>query len=123
MNRLAQYDNSNDKRTITFTVNAELRERLKKTLSESEKYSLKKKSEWINEAIVMLKENPDYIEHVLHADGGNENFVLDKVNMTFSQRCLFSEIRTEVVRAYPDIRGPQAAIIRASILSRLTRGL
>lgn len=123
MNKLAQFDNTNEKRTITFTIHADLRKQVKRALLESEKYSLKKKSEWINEAIVMLKENPDYIEVVLHADERHENSVLDKVNMTFSERCLFSEIRTEVVRTYPDIRGPQAAIIRASILSRLTRGL
>ena len=81
------------------------------------------KSDWINEAILMLKENPDFKEMVLNAEGSNKDFVLDKVNMTFSQRCLFSSIRTEVVVANPDIRGPQAAIIRAAILSRLVRGL
>ena len=123
VNKLVQYDNRDDKRVITFTINNEIREQLKEILIESEKYSLKKKSEWINEAIVLLKENPDYKEIVLNAEGSNSDFVLDKVNMTFSQRCFFSEIRTEVVRAHPDIRGPQAAILRASILSRLMRGL
>ena len=123
MNTLVQRDNKEDKKTITFTINMEMREQLKEILSQSEKYSLKKKSEWINEAIVMLKENPNYKEVVLHAEGSNADFVLDKVNMTLSQRRIFSEIRTEVVRAHPDIRGPQAAIIRASILGRLLRGL
>ncbi len=123
MNTLVQRDNKEDKKTITFTINLEMREQLKEILSQSEKYSLKKKSEGINEEIVMLKENPNYKEVVLHAEGSNGDFVLDKVNMTLSQRRIFSEIRTEVVRAHPDIRGPQAAIIRASILGRLLRGL
>ena len=123
MNTLVQGNNKEDKKTITFTINMEMREQLKEILSQSDKYSLKKKSEWINEAIVMLKENPNYKEVVLHAEGSNGDFVLDKVNMTLSQRRIFSEIRTEVVRAHPDIRGPQAAIIRASILGRLLRGL
>ena len=48
-------------------------------------------------------------------------FVFDKIYMTFSQRCLFADIRNEVVKEYPDIKGPQAAVIRAAILSRLMR--
>src|SRR3990167_5449906 len=123
MNKLVMFDNKNDKRVITFTINKELREQVKEILKQSDKYSLKMKSDWINEAILMLKENPDFKEIVLNAEGSNKDFVLDKVNMTFSQRCLFSNIRKEVVVAYPDIRGPQAAIIRAAILSRLVRGL
>ena len=123
MNKLVMHDNKSDKRVITFTINKELREQIKEILIQSDKYSLKMKSDWINEAILMLKENPDFKEIVLNAEGSNKDFVLDKVNMTFSQRCLFSSIRTEVVVANPDIRGPQAAIIRAAILSRLVRGL
>ena len=123
MNKLVMHDNKSDKRVITFTINKELREQIKEILTQSDKYSLKMKSDWINEAILMLKENPDFKEMVLNAEGSNKDFVLDKVNMTFSQRCLFSSIRTEVVVANPDIRGPQAAIIRAAILSRLVRGL
>ena len=123
MNKLVMFDNKSDKRVITFTINKELREQIKEILIQSDKYSLKMKSDWINEAILMLKENPDFKEMVLNAEGSNKDFVLDKVNMTFSQRCLFSSIRTEVVVANPDIRGPQAAIIRAAILSRLVRGL
>ncbi len=123
MNKLVMFDNKSDKRVITFTINKELREQIKEILTQSDKYSLKMKSDWINEAILMLKENPDFKEMVLNAEGSNKDFVLDKVNMTFSQRCLFSSIRTEVVVANPDIRGPQAAIIRAAILSRLVRGL
>lgn len=30
-------------------------------------------------------------------------------------------MRNEVVKEYPDIRGPQTAIIRAAILSRMMR--
>jgi len=123
MNKLVMFDNKSDKRVITFTINKELREQIKEILTQSDKYSLKMKSDWINEAILMLKENPDFKEMVLNAEGSNKDFVLDKVNMTFSQRCLFSSIRTEVVVANPDIRGPQAAIIRSAILSRLVRGL
>lgn len=123
MNKLVMHENKSDKRVITFTINKELREQIKEILTQSDKYSLKMKSDWINEAILMLKENPDFKEMVLNAEGSNKDFVLDKVNMTFSQRCLFSSIRKEVVVAHPDIRGPQAAIIRAAILSRLVRGL
>lgn len=123
MNKLVMHENKSDKRVITFTINKELREQIKEILIQSDKYSLKMKSDWINEAILMLKENPDFKEMVLNAEGSNKDFVLDKVNMTFSQRCLFSSIRKEVVVAHPDIRGPQAAIIRAAILSRLVRGL
>ena len=123
MNKLVMHKNKSDKRVITFTINKELREQIKEILTQSDKYSLKMKSDWINEAILMLKENPDFKEMVLNAEGSNKDFVLDKVNMTFNQRCLFSNIRTEVVVANPDIRGPQAAIIRAAILSRLVRGL
>lgn len=123
MNKLVMHKNKSDKRVITFTINKELREQIKEILVRSDKYTLKMKSDWINEAILMLKENPDFKEMVLNAEGSNKDFVLDKVNMTFNQRCLFSSIRTEVVVAHPDIRGPQAAIIRAAILSRLVRGL
>ena len=42
---------------------------------------------------------------VCNAEGNNENFVFDKIYMTFYQRCIFSEIRNEVVKAFPDIRG------------------
>lgn len=123
MNKLITNENKNEKRVITFTVNRELREQLKETLMASDRYSLKMKSDWINEAIVMLQENPNYKEMVLSAEGGTKDFVLDKVNMNFLQRCLFSQMRNDVVVAHPDIRGPQAAIIRAAIVGRLLRGL
>lgn len=106
---------------ITFTINKILKEKLRKTLITSERYNLKKKSAWVNEAILMLKNNPDYREMVSNAEGNNNDFVFDKIYMTFDQRCIFAEIRNEVVKAFPDIRGPQAAVIRAAILSRLLR--
>ncbi|HAU0120086.1 TPA: hypothetical protein JBE93_16400, partial [Legionella pneumophila] len=96
-------------------------ESLREILLNSEKYNLKKKTDWVNEAIIMLKENPDYKEMVLNAEGNSENFVFDKIYMTFKQRCFFSDMRNEVVKEYPDIRGPQTAIIRAAILSRMMR--
>jgi hypothetical protein len=123
MNKLVLHEKNDDKRVITFMVNRELREQLTEILKTSEKYTLKKKSDWINESILMLQENPDYKEMVLNAEGSNKDFVLDKVKMTFSQRCLFSNLRKEVVVSHPDIRGPQGAIIRAAILSRIVRGL
>ena len=121
MNRLKLNDNNEDKKIITFTINKEVKWKLKAALFNSEKYNLKKKSEWVNEAILMLKENPDYKERVSNAEGNNEDFVFDKIYMTFEQRCIFAEMRNEVVKAFPDIRGPQAAVIRAAILSRLMR--
>ena len=123
MNKLSLSDNNSDKKIITFTINKVIKQKLRETLLESEKYNLKKKGDWINEAIVMLNNNPSFKEMVRHAEGSNKEFVLDKVYMTFQQRCLFSEIRNEVVKAFPDIKGPQASIIRAAILSRLTRRL
>ena len=121
MNKLKLSDNNEDKKIITFTVNKLIKQRLRETLINSENYNLKKKSDWVNEAILMLKENPDYKEIVRNAEGNNEDFVFDKIYMTFEQRCIFAEVRNEVVKAFPDIRGPQAAVIRAAILSRLTR--
>lgn len=121
MNKLKLNDNNEDKKIITFTVNKVIKDRLRETLVNSEKYNLKKKSDWVNEAILILKDNPDYKEIVRNAEGINEDFVFDKIYMTFSQRCIFAEIRNEVVKAFPDIRGPQAAVIRAAILGRLTR--
>lgn len=121
MNRLNLDNNEEDKKIITFTLNKEIKETLRNLLVKSEKYNLKKKTDWVNEAIVMLKENPDYKEMVLNAEGQGENFVFDKIYMTFKQRCFFADMRNEVVKEYPDIRGPQAAIIRAAILSRLMR--
>ena len=121
MNKLKLNDNNEDKKIITFTINKSIKEKLRETLISSEKYNLKKKSEWVNEAIFMLKENPDYKDRVSTAEGNNEDFVFDKIYMTFSQRCIFAEIRNEVVRKFPDIRGPQAAVMRAAILSRLMR--
>ena len=123
MNKLVLNNNEDDKKIITFTINKEIKETIKKRLINSEKYNLKKKSDWINEAIVMLKANPDYKEMILNAEGNNIDFVFDKIYMTFKQRCFFADIRTSVVKEYPDIRGPQAAIVRAAILSRLTRNL
>jgi hypothetical protein len=110
-----------DKKIITFTINKKIKEQLKNVLIFSQNYNLRKKSEWINEAIILLKKNPDYKEVVRNAEGNNENFVFDKIYMSFNQRCIFSEIRNGVVKAFPDIRGPQSAVIRAAILSRLLR--
>ncbi|CEG59115.1 hypothetical protein [Legionella fallonii] len=121
MNKLKLNNNEDDKKIITFTINKEIKESLREILLNSEKYNLKKKTDWVNEAIIMLKENPDYKEMVLNAEGNSENFVFDKIYMTFEQRCFFSDMRNEVVKEYPDIRGPQAAIIRAAILSRIMR--
>ena len=121
MNKLKLNNNEDDKKIITFTINIEMKDTLRETLIHSEKYNLKKKTDWVNEAIIMLKENPDYKEMVLNAEGNSENFVFDKIYMTFNQRCFFAEMRSAVVKEYPDIRGPQTAIIRAAILSRLMR--
>ncbi|HHF0530471.1 hypothetical protein [Legionella waltersii] len=121
MNKLKLNNNEDDKKIITFTINKEMKETLREILINSENYNLKKKTDWVNEAIVMLKENPDYKEMVLNAEGNSENFVFDKIYMTFKQRCFFADMRSEVVKEYPDIRGPQTAIIRAAILSRLMR--
>lgn len=121
MNKLILSDNNEDKKIITFTISKEIREKVKNILIDSQKYNLKMKSDWINEAIYMLKKNPDYKEMVCSAEGNNQSFVFDKIYMTFKQRCEFAEMRNDVVRQYPDIRGPQGAIIRAAILSRLVR--
>ena len=121
MNKLTTKNTSEDKKILTFTINKDLKDRLREVLVQSKKYNLKKKSDWVNEAILMLKENPEYTEIVRMAEGAPENFVFDKIYMSFSQRCNFAEIRNEVVQAYPDIVGAQAAIIRAEILSRLMR--
>jgi hypothetical protein len=121
MNKLKLNNNEEDKKIITFTLNKEMKETLREVLVQSEKYNLKKKTDWINEAIVTLKENPDYKEMVLNAEGNSENFVFDKIYMSFKQRCFFADMRNEVVKEHPDIRGPQAAIIRAAIMNRLMR--
>ncbi len=121
MNKLILSNNQEDKKIITFTINKQLKDTLRETLIQTEKYNLKKKSDWVNEAVVFLKQNPEYKEQICNAEGHNKDFVFDKIYMTFKQRCLFSEIRCEVVKAYPDLRGPQSAIIRAAILSRLMR--
>ena len=123
MNKLILSNNNEDKKIITFTINKVMKDSLKEILTNSEKYNLKKKSDWVNEAIAMLKNNPDYKEMVRNAEGNSEDFVFDKVYMTFKQRCFFADMRNEVVKEFPDIRGPQAAIIRAAILSRFTRKL
>lgn len=112
-----------DKKVITFTINKALKTRLRELLDSSTEYTLKQKSIWVNEAIVMLMNNPDYKELARNAEGNTQDFVFDKIYMTFEQRCFFAEMRNETVRAFPDIRGPQGAIIRAAILSRLTRKL
>lgn len=121
MNMFILNNDDADKKIITFTINKEIKDRVRETLVNSEKYNLKMKSEWINEAILLLKDNPDFKEIVCNAEGNNQDFVFDKIYMTFKQRCEFAEIRNQVVREYPDIRGPQAAIIRAAILSRILR--
>lgn len=121
MNKLTLNDNNEDKKIITFTINNEVKAKLRETLVHAENYNLKMKSDWVNEAILMLKKNPDHKELVCSAEGNNKDFVFDKIYMTFAQRCLFAEMRSDVVKTHPDIRGPQAAIIRAAILSRLLR--
>lgn len=121
MNKLTVKNIGEDKKIMTFTISKDLKDMLREALVQSEKYNLKKKSDWVNEAILMLKENPEYTEVVRMAEGAPENFSFDKIYMSFSQRCNFAEIRKAVVQAYPDIKGPQAAIIRAAILSRLMR--
>ncbi len=120
MNKLVN-SNNDEKKIITYTLNKEIKEKLEEVLTTTKNYNKKKKSQWINEAIVILKNNPDYKQMVCHAEGNNEDFVFDKIYMTFEQRCFFAEMRNEVVREYPDLKGPQAAIIRAAILSRFLR--
>jgi len=120
-NRFALKNSDSDLKVITFTINFEIKARLKEILKNSDYYTLKMKSQWINEAIVSLSKLPDYKQIVCNAEGNSENFVFDKIYMTFEQRCLFAEVRNEVVKSHPDIRGPQAAIIRAAILSRMMR--
>lgn len=121
MNKLTLSNNNEDKKIITFTINKEVKLKLKQALISNEKYNLKMKSDWVNEAILMLKKNPDYKDMVRNAEGNNKDFVFDKIYMTFSQRCVFAEMRNETVKSNPDIRGPQAAILRTAILSRLMR--
>lgn len=121
MNKLKLSNNEQDKKIITFTINKEMKEQLREILVTSDKYNLKMKTDWVNEAISLLKENIDYKEIVRNAEGSGENFVFDKIYMSFEQRCFFSDMRNDVVKEYPDIRGPQAAIIRAAIMNRLMR--
>ena len=121
MNKLKLSNNEQDKKIITFTINKEMKEQLREILATSDKYNLKMKTDWVNEAISLLKENIDYKEIVRNAEGSGENFVFDKIYMSFEQRCFFSDMRNDVVKEYPDIRGPQAAIIRAAIMNRLMR--
>lgn len=121
MNKLMLSNNNEDKKIITFTINKKIKSKLRETLINDKNYNLKKKSDWVNESILMLKNNDDYKDMVCNAEGNNDEFVFDKIYMTFSQRCLFAEMRNEIVRMHPDIRGPQAAILRAAILSRLMR--
>lgn len=123
INKLKLSNDNEDKKIITFTINKEIKTRLREVLVGSKDYNLKRKSDWVNEAIVMLRDNPDYKELARNAEGNSEDFVFDKIYMTFAQRCLFAEMRNETVKEFPDIRGPQAAIIRAAILSRLMRKL
>lgn len=121
LNSLKLSNDAKDKKIITFTLNKEMQESLREVLIQSEHYNLKKKSDWINEAIVMLRQNPDFKEMVRNAEGNSGDFVFDKIYMTFDQRCFFSDMRNDVVKEFPDIHGPQAAIIRAAILSRFMR--
>ena len=121
LNSLKLSNDAKDKKIITFTLNKEMQESLRNVLIQSEHYNLKKKTDWINEAIIMLRQNPDFKEMVRNAEGNSGDFVFDKIYMTFEQRCFFSDMRNDVVKEFPDIQGPQAAIIRAAILSRLMR--
>ena len=70
MNKLTTKNISDDKKIITFTINKELKDMLREVLVQSENYNLKKKSDWVNEAILMLKENSEYTEVVRMAEGG-----------------------------------------------------
>lgn len=121
LNSLKLSNDAKDKKIITFTLNKEMQESLRVVLIQSEHYNLKKKSDWINEAIVMLRDNPEFKGIVRNAEGNSGDFVFDKIYMTFEQRCFFSDMRNDVVKEFPDIQGPQAAIIRAAIMSRLMR--
>jgi len=67
MNKLILSNDDDDKKIITFTVNKAIKERLREVLVSSQHYNLKMKSDWINEAIVMLVENPDYKDMVYNA--------------------------------------------------------
>ena len=121
MNSLVLNNKDDDKKMITYTIDKNIKAQLKTALMESPDYNLKQKSHWVNEAIILLKENGDHEDLVSHAEGHNDDFVFDKIYMTFAQRCVFAEIRNEVVKKYPDIKGPQGAVIRAAILGRLLR--
>mgnify|MGYP006425638549 CR=1 FL=1 len=121
MNRLGAMSGTEDKKHITFTISRNVIKELREVLINAEDYNLKKKSVWVNEAIAMLKKNPSYKDIIYNVEPNTGNFIMDKINMTFSERCLFAEIRNDVVKAYPDIEAPQSSIIRAAIFSRLFR--
>lgn len=123
MNKLTLNNEDEDKKTIAFTINKHIKERLKEVLIRSKNYNLKMKSDWVNEAILMLNGTPEYSAVVSSTEGNTEDFVLDKIYMNFAQRCYFSKMRNNVVQQYPDIRGPQGAIIRTAILNRIIHNL
>ena len=119
MTTLILSDKNTDKKIITFTISKHIKQQLKNILLLSIKYNLRKKSQWVNESIIMLVAMPSYQDMIISAEGVNQDFVHDKVYMTFQERCEFAKIRNEVVRKSPEIRGPQASIIRAAILNRI----
>lgn len=121
MNRLNLTSDLDSKKHITFTVSKSILNELKQVLIDSADYNLKKKSVWINEAIETLSKDPNYKDLIYNADPSSNDFVMDKINMTFQQRCSFAQIRNDVVKAFPDMEAPQSAIIRAAIFSRLFR--
>ncbi len=119
MNKLTIKNKILDKKDVTYTIDPDLLRRLKKVLVEKEGYNLKKKSLWVNEAILILQKDKNYKEIVINADTSNPNDVVDKIKMELKERCTLADIRTEVIKEYPNINAPQSAIIRASIFNRL----
>lgn len=127
-NKLAIKSVKQDKKEIRFTITRSMKDEMTKAINKSDIYNKREKSKWIYDALVLLIKNPSFKEIVLNVywsrdnEGGvKEDMVHDKVNLSFEERCVFSGVRNDVVRCYPEIRGPQASIIRAAISYRLSR--
>lgn len=111
---------NDNKLKVTFVMpeqmNQEMREKIFK-----EGYGMRGKSTWVMEAVEMLLELDEYVDHVNDSD---EMQGLDKVEtvvITRELKKLLDEAVIDIRKKYPFLEGLQSRIFRTAILHRLLR--
>ena len=100
--------------------------KMKKEMKEkmvANKYSLRNKSKWICEAVEIFFQRKDAEELVFYASKMEGLDYVDTASMPRALKMKMDELTIKTKTKYPELEGLQSAIIRASIIQRVIRGI